>query len=51
MCVDIDEGWNWVQGQGHWVKGQGQINDFLKKLVLVITHVLLLGLKPKLMEG
>ena len=27
--VDIDEGYQLVQGQGHWVKGQGQIYGLL----------------------
>ena len=30
--VDIDEGYKLVHGHGHWVKGQGQIHDLLKKL-------------------
>ena len=28
----IDEGYQLVQGQGHWVKCQGQLRDLLKKL-------------------
>ena len=28
--VDIDKGYHLVKGQGHWVKGQGQIHNFLK---------------------
>ena len=27
---NINKGYNLMQGQGRWVKGQGQINDFLK---------------------
>ena len=30
--VDIDKGYHLVKGQGHWVKGQGQIHDLLKKM-------------------
>ena len=32
MRVDIDEGYQLVQGQSHLVKGQGQIWDLLKNL-------------------
>ena len=30
--VDIDKGYHLVKGRGHWVKGQGQIHDLLKKM-------------------
>ena len=26
--VNIDDGKNFLEGQGHWVKGQGQFGDF-----------------------
>ena len=31
------------QGQGHKVKGQGQICDFTKKMVLAINHDRIIG--------
>ena len=30
--VDIDDGKNFLEGQGHKVKGQGQIGDFVENL-------------------
>ena len=30
--VDIDKDYHMIKGQGHWVKGQGQIHDLLKKV-------------------
>ena len=35
--VDVSKDFNLLQGQGHWVRGRGQIHDFFEKLVLVIT--------------
>ena len=31
--LDIDETSKLTQGQGHRVKGQGQINSYVKKLI------------------
>ena len=31
--IDIDETFKLTQGQGHRVKGQGQINSYVKKLI------------------
>ena len=31
MSIDIDENYVLLKGQGHGVKGQGQIHDLLKK--------------------
>ena len=31
--IDIDETFKLTQGQGHGVKGQGQINSYVKKLI------------------
>ena len=30
--IDINNGKNFLEGQGHRVKGQGQIDDFVEKL-------------------
>ena len=30
--VDINDGKNFLEGQGHKVKGQGQIGDFVENL-------------------
>ena len=45
MRVDIDENYLLIKGQGHRVKGQGQIFGFMKKLFVLITHELIVGLK------
>ena len=39
--VDIDEGYQLVQGQCHLVKGQGQINDLVKNLfwLYIMNHL------------
>ena len=31
--VDINDGKIFLEGQGHWVKGQGQIHDLMKNCV------------------
>ena len=31
--IDIDETFKLTQGQGHRVKGQGQINSYVKKMI------------------
>ena len=36
--IDIDETLKWTQGQGHKVKGQGQICNNVKKLVKLIRN-------------
>ena len=36
--IDIDKMLMLTKGQGHKVKGQGQICDFVKKLVSTIYH-------------
>lgn len=38
MRVDIDDGTNFIDGQGHWVKGQGQIGDFSENLLWFDGH-------------
>ena len=35
--------WKLTQGQGHKVKGQGHICDFVKKLVLTLYHEPMIG--------
>ena len=47
MRVDIDESYTLVQGQGHWVKWQGQIHDLVKKN-LAVDHELFVGLNSNL---
>ena len=47
----MDKSYKWYEGQGHRIKGQGQIYDFLEKKVFVIMYVLLVGLIPKSLEG
>ena len=36
--IGIDETLKWTQGQGHKVKGQGQICNFVKIRVLATYH-------------
>ena len=31
--IDIDETFKLTQGQGHGVKGQGQMNSFVEKMI------------------
>ena len=41
--IDIDETLKLTKGQGHKVKGQGQICNYRKKMVLAITHERVVG--------
>ena len=41
--ISIDKMLMLTQGQGHKVKGQGQICDFVKKNVLTIYHEPMIG--------
>ena len=36
--IDIDKTFKLTQGQGHRVKGQGQIKSFVKKIESSIKH-------------
>ena len=41
--ISIDKMLMLTQGQGHKVKGQGQICDFAKKLVSTLNHARMIG--------
>ena len=41
--ISIDKMLMLTQGQGHKVKGQGQICNFVKKRVLAICHEPIIG--------
>ena len=38
MRVDINDGKNFLEGQGHKVNGQGHKGIYVKKIVWVVSH-------------